>query len=86
MGREQLERAGRRERLGFAMRLMTDTVLSLCLPLDLSANFYGGDRGGANLADNSIVALDAGTDQLKWYFQAIHHDIGDQDLPPPQAS
>ena len=47
-----------------------------------SANFYGGDRKGANLYGNSTVAVDASTGKLKWYFQAIHHDIWDYDLPP----
>jgi len=47
-----------------------------------SANFYGGDRPGANLFGNSVVAVDTATGKLKWYFQAIHHDIWDYDLPP----
>lgn len=48
-----------------------------------SANYYGGDRPGANLFGNSIVAVDAHTGALKWYFQTIHHDLWDWDLPPP---
>ena len=47
-----------------------------------AANFYGGDRKGAGLFGNSLVAVDAATGKLKWYFQAIHHDIWDWDLPP----
>jgi len=47
-----------------------------------STNYYGGDRPGANLFGNSIVAVDASTGKLKWYFQTIHHDLWDQDLPP----
>ena len=47
-----------------------------------SPNYYGGDRPGANLFGNSIVAVDASTGKLKWYFQTIHHDLWDQDLPP----
>ena len=47
-----------------------------------SANYYGGDRKGANLFGNSIVAVEADTGKMKWYFQAIHHDIWDYDLPP----
>lgn len=47
-----------------------------------SANFYGGDRKGDNLFGNSVVAVDAATGKMKWYFQAIHHDIWDYDLPP----
>lgn len=47
-----------------------------------AANYYGGDRPGANLFGNSVVALDAETGQLKWYFQIVHHDLWDSDLPP----
>jgi len=47
-----------------------------------AANFYGGDRKGSNLFGNSLVAVDAASGKLKWYFQAIHHDIWDWDLPP----
>jgi glucose dehydrogenase len=47
-----------------------------------AANYYGGDRPGANLFGNSIVAVDAMTGKLKWYFQVVHHDLWDSDLPP----
>jgi glucose dehydrogenase len=47
-----------------------------------SPNYYGGDRPGANLFANSVVAVDAETGKLKWYFQTIHHDLWDSDLPP----
>ena len=50
-----------------------------------SPNYYGGDRPGADLFGNSIVAVDATTGKLKWYFQTIHHDLWDQDLPPGPA-
>jgi glucose dehydrogenase len=42
---------------------------------------YGVDRPGTNLFGNSLVAVDARTGKLKWYFQAIHHDIWDYDMP-----
>src|SRR2546430_4149916 len=32
-------------------------------------DFYGGGRTGDNLYSDCIVALDAGTGKLKWYFQ-----------------
>src|SRR5262249_26934368 len=47
-----------------------------------AANFYGGDRKGANLFGNTLVAADAATGKIEWHFQAIHHDIWDWDLPP----
>ena len=45
--------------------------------------FYGGDRKGANLYGNSVVAVDVQTGKLKWHFQTIHHDIWDHDPPAP---
>ncbi len=47
-----------------------------------AANYYGGDRPGNNLFGNSLVAVDALTGKLKWYFQVVHHDLWDSDLPP----
>jgi glucose dehydrogenase len=46
------------------------------------ANFYGGDRPGDNLYGNTLVALDAETGKLKWYFQTLHHELWDYNLPP----
>ena len=46
-----------------------------------STDLYGGDRQGANLFGNSLVALDAATGRRLWHFQTIHHDIWDYDLP-----
>jgi quinoprotein glucose dehydrogenase len=46
-------------------------------------DFYGGDRPGTNLFGNSLLALNAETGKLVWYFQAVHHDIWDYDLPTP---
>ena len=47
-----------------------------------ASDFYGGDRKGNDLFGNSVVALDAATGKMKWYFQAVHHDTWDFDLPP----
>jgi len=43
-------------------------------------DYYGGDRLGANLFGNSLVALDARTGKRLWHFQTIHHDLWDYDL------
>jgi quinoprotein glucose dehydrogenase len=43
-------------------------------------DMYGGDRKGANLFGNSLVALDARTGKRLWHFQTVHHDIWDYDL------
>jgi quinoprotein glucose dehydrogenase len=56
----------------------------LYMPFGSANNdYYGVDRQGANLFANSLVAVDAETGKLKWYFQAIHHDLWDYDLPVP---
>jgi len=44
---------------------------------------YGGDRKGANLYGNCVVALDITTGKYKWHFQTIHHDLWDHDPPAP---
>lgn len=49
------------------------------------ANYYGGDRPGNNEPSNSTVALDAMTGEVRWYFQNIHHEIWDYNLPPAAA-
>ncbi|TMU55348.1 pyrroloquinoline quinone-dependent dehydrogenase [Flagellimonas algicola] len=46
-------------------------------------DWYGGDRAGANLFANSLLALDANTGERKWHFQMVHHDTWDRDLPAP---
>ena len=47
-----------------------------------AGNYWGGDRPGANLYGNSVVAVDANTGKYKWHFQIVHHDLWDTDLPP----
>jgi glucose dehydrogenase len=44
-------------------------------------DFYGGNRHGANLFANSLVALDAKTGRRIWHQQLVHHDLWDFDLP-----
>jgi len=40
----------------------------------------GTSRPGDNLYTNSLVVLDGRTGKLKWYWQAIKHDLRDWDL------
>jgi quinoprotein glucose dehydrogenase len=42
-------------------------------------NFYGGNRKGADLFGDSLIALDARTGKRLWHFQTVHHDIWDLD-------
>lgn len=52
------------------------------LPLTSPAmDTYGGDRKGAGLFGDSLVALDAATGKRLWHFQTIHHDLWDYDIP-----
>jgi quinoprotein glucose dehydrogenase len=46
-----------------------------------SPDFYGGERRGDNLYSNSVVALHASTGKIAWYFQVVHHDVWDYDVP-----
>jgi quinoprotein glucose dehydrogenase len=49
-----------------------------------SPDFYGGDRKGSNLYGSSLVAVDAESGKMKWYFQTTHHDNWDyDDCAPP---
>jgi quinoprotein glucose dehydrogenase len=41
---------------------------------------FGGDRKGANLFGNCLLALDARTGKRIWHFQTVHHDLWDYDL------
>jgi quinohemoprotein ethanol dehydrogenase len=43
----------------------------------------GSKRPGKNLYSASIVAVDAKTGTLRWYYQMVHHDIWDYDAPSP---
>lgn len=54
----------------------------LYMPFGSANNdYYGVDRQGDNLFANSLVAVDGMTGKLKWWFQAIHHDLWDYDMP-----
>jgi alcohol dehydrogenase (cytochrome c) len=44
-----------------------------------SPPFDGSARRGDNLYSNSVVALDATTGKLRWYFQFTPHDVNDWD-------
>jgi alcohol dehydrogenase (cytochrome c) len=44
-----------------------------------SAEYNGDDRAGDNLYSDCILALDAKTGKLKWYYQSTPHDLWDWD-------
>ncbi|WP_424194297.1 pyrroloquinoline quinone-dependent dehydrogenase [Ampullimonas aquatilis] len=52
------------------------------LPLSTPANdFYGGHRKGDGLYGESLVALNAKTGKINWFYQMVHHGLWDYDLP-----
>ena len=46
-----------------------------------TADWYGGNRPGAGLFGESIVALDLKTGKRRWHYQMVHHGIWDRDVP-----
>jgi glucose dehydrogenase len=44
-----------------------------------SPDYDGSARPGINLFSNSTIALDLDTGALRWYYQAVHHDLWDWD-------
>ncbi|MBA2564170.1 MAG: pyrroloquinoline quinone-dependent dehydrogenase [Gemmatimonadetes bacterium] len=50
-----------------------------------SPDYFGGERRGANLYANSLVALRASTGKRVWHFQVVHHDLWDYDVAAPPA-
>ncbi|MBS1707183.1 MAG: pyrroloquinoline quinone-dependent dehydrogenase [Armatimonadetes bacterium] len=61
----------------------TKNGLLFCGVGSATSDFYGADRGGANLFANCTLALDAATGQRRWHFQTVHHDLWDHDNPCP---
>ena len=49
-------------------------------------DFYGGDRKGANLFGNCLLALDARTGKRLWHYQMVHHDLWDYDPERPETA
>jgi quinoprotein glucose dehydrogenase len=43
-------------------------------------DIYGGNRHGANLFSESLVAVDLKTGVRKWHYQFVHHPIWDLDI------
>jgi len=65
---------------GFAASIDVERGIAYLPIAGPSPNYYGGDRPGANLFGNSIVAVDALTGEYRWHFQTVHHDLWDVDM------
>jgi len=50
-----------------------------------ASDFYGADRLGDNRFANCLLALDAATGTLRWFFQFVRHDLWDRDPPSPPS-
>ncbi len=48
-------------------------------------DLVGDERGGDNLYANSILALEAKTGKLRWYYQFTPHDVWDYDSQAPSV-
>ena len=68
---------------GVWAQMSADPELGLVyLPVELpTGDYYGGNRPGAGLFGESIVALDVKTGRRKWHYQLVHHGIWDMDIP-----
>jgi quinoprotein glucose dehydrogenase len=51
------------------------------LPVEsATGDYFGGNRPGANLFAESLVAVDLNTGKRRWHFQFVHHGIWDMDM------
>jgi quinoprotein glucose dehydrogenase len=52
------------------------------VPVEMpTGDFYGGNRPGNTLFDESLVALDIKTGTRRWHYQITHHGVWDYDPP-----
>jgi quinoprotein glucose dehydrogenase len=63
-------------------QMSADLELGLVyVPVEMpTGDYYGGNRPGNTLFDESLVALDIKTGQRKWHYQTVHHGVWDYDL------
>ena len=65
---------------GFAAAVDTERGIAYLPIAGPAPNYFGGDRPGANIFGNSIVAVDVETGEYQWHFQTVHHDLWDIDM------
>jgi quinoprotein glucose dehydrogenase len=64
-------------------QMSADMELGLVyVPVEMpTGDYYGGNRPGNTLFDESLVALDIRTGKRRWHYQTVHHGLWDYDLP-----
>jgi quinoprotein glucose dehydrogenase len=69
--------------MGVWAQITADAELGIVyLPVESpTQDIYGGNRPGANLFGESLVAVDLKTGKRRWHFQFTHHPIWDLDIP-----
>jgi quinoprotein glucose dehydrogenase len=69
--------------MGAWSQMSADLELGLVyVPLEMpTGDYYGGNRPGNTLFDESLVALDLKTGTRRWHYQTVHHGLWDYDLP-----
>jgi quinoprotein glucose dehydrogenase len=69
--------------MGAWSQMSADLELGLVyVPLEMpTGDYYGGNRPGNTLFDESLVALDLKTGKRRWHYQTVHHGLWDYDLP-----
>ncbi|MGH9469067.1 MAG: PQQ-binding-like beta-propeller repeat protein [Terriglobia bacterium] len=50
-----------------------------------ASDFYKANELGNDLFADCLIALDAQTGKMLWYFQGVRHDLWDRDFPAPPA-
>jgi alcohol dehydrogenase (cytochrome c) len=60
---------------------LVDTTRNLVIVGTGNPEPWNSRGPGQNLYTDSVVALNLYTGQMKWYFQQVHHDLWDSDLP-----
>ncbi|MEP6918484.1 MAG: hypothetical protein ABJC89_22780, partial [Acidobacteriota bacterium] len=68
---------------GVWAQMSADLSLNLLyVPVEMpTGDYYGGNRPGNTLFDESLVALDIKTGKRRWHYQTTHHGLWDYDLP-----
>ena len=68
--------------MGVWSQMSADLELGLVyLPVEMpTGDYYGGNRPGNTLFDESLVAVDIKTGKRKWHYQTVHHGLWDYDL------